>query len=111
MTELKQSYSHSGMDFTLYRSTDTVAWYKEDSLGISEIFLIKHHEGGTAIMGGVEVVYEPGISYPRDNAFGTWAWCASERANAERIYNEQVDICNKNLQNSLQKCAATDLKQ
>jgi len=48
-----------------------------------EVFKRVENMGGTHNIGGVDVFFEPKVSYPNDNAFGVTAWCclSLERAN------------------------------
>jgi hypothetical protein len=54
----------------IYKRTDTI------SGAVSyEVFKRKTYNGGTAIIGGVEVTYSPKERYPKSKDFGVWAWC------------------------------------
>jgi len=95
-TEFEGKGSTKGFHYLQIRISDMAYLYKvedtEDNYSWYEIFRRVENKGGTYNIGGVDVFFEPKVSYPNDNSFGVTAWCCSslERANAifENIKNK-----------------------
>lgn len=62
-----------------------------------EVFKRVENMGGTHSIGGIDVFFEPKVSYPSDNSFGVTAWCCNslERANL-RFDKIKVDKAKSN---------------
>lgn len=60
-----------------------------DDCGIHyEVFEHKEVEATSAILGGVSVMYEARVLYPKESAFGVWAKCVKHRSNAFYLYEQ-----------------------
>lgn len=51
-----------------------------------EVFARKENKGGVAELNGVKVEYEPSVMYPKEKAFGFWAWSSYSLDRAMNIY-------------------------
>lgn len=64
-----------------------------------EVFERKESKGGTSVIGGVEVTFEPKVLYPSDNAFGVWAYCCNTIEKANYRFDELNNIVLNRLNN------------
>jgi hypothetical protein len=79
----------SGWFFEQLKRDGNLAIYKKqsNSLIYYEVIIIKKSKDRKAIFRGVEVNYEAGEHYPKDNDFGYTGWVYNDFITAEKKFN------------------------
>ena len=85
MKELDEKFKGTGevkgVQFTQIAKSDKAYIYERDDEGAKsyEVFKKLASNGGTMIVDGQEVIFDPKIRYPNSKAFGVWAWATAYR--------------------------------
>jgi hypothetical protein len=74
-------------DYRLYEKVDG-----ESGRVYWEVVRIRVTKGGTVMIAGVEVEFEPKEVYPSDEKFGTDGWCYSRYDDALNKFSELVNV-------------------
>lgn len=85
-----------GFEFTMVKKSDYAYLYMVENKSFDsdnkdtyyEVFERKESKGGTSVLGGVEVYFEPREMYPCSNSFGLWAWSYNDLKSAVSKMNE-----------------------
>ena len=94
MKELKEKFEGTGevkgVQFTQIAKSDKAYIYERDDEGAKsyEVFKKLASNGGTMMIDGQEVVFDPKIRYPNSKAFGVWAWAIASRKLAFYLFVE-----------------------
>lgn len=89
-----------GFEFTMVKKSDFAYLYMVENKCIDsdkkdtyfEVFERKESKGGTSVLGGNEVYFEPREMYPCSNSFGLWAWSYNNLKDAISKMKE-IDRC------------------
>ena len=94
MKELDEKFKGTGevkgVQFTQIAKSDKAYIYERDDEGVKtyEVFKKLASNGGTMMIDGQEVVFDPKIRYPNSKAFGVWAWAIASRKLAFYLFVE-----------------------
>ena len=94
MKELDEKFEGTGevkgVQFTQIAKSDKAYIYERDDEGVKtyEVFKKLASNGGTMMIDGQEVVFDPKIIYPNSKAFGVWAWAIASRKLAFYLFVE-----------------------
>jgi len=80
MKKLDKRIKCNGFYYDLIKRTDRKAMYQSDS-GFYEVFIIRIQEANEGTFEGVIVIFEHKELFPKNEDFGSTAWCYSTGRN------------------------------